>query len=108
MEEFDIPKENTSFEEQNKKINELIKIIQPLYHSLDSNGAYELSSEIDKLKESLELQGFDPEKYLLWSLITKNGTLIDLDINQEIDTPDGQMESFIRSIDKNHEVDEAA
>ncbi len=108
MEGFDTQKEKFFSEEQNKKLNELVEIIQPLYYSLDSNDAYELSSGIGKLRASLEAQGFDPEKYLLWSLITENGTIDNSDTNQEFDTPDGQIESFIRSIDKNHKIDKAA
>jgi hypothetical protein len=108
MEGFNTQKEKFFSEEQNEKLAELVDIIQPLYHSLDSNGAYELSRGIGRLKDSLKEQGHDPRKYLLWSLITENGTLDNSDANQEFDTPDGQIESFIRSIGENIEIDKAA
>lgn len=95
MEGFDTQKEKFFSEEQNKKLGELLEIIEPLHFSLDSNDAFELSEGIDRLRKSLEAQGFIPEKYLLWTLLTE-GTLDSSEKNQEFDTPDEQIENFIR------------
>ncbi len=108
MENFGQQKEKFFSEEQNKKIGELIEIIKPLYFSLDnSNDAFELSEGIGRLKRSLEAQGFEPERYLLWTLLTE-GSLNDSDANQELDTPDEQIENFIRVFKKPESLQEAA
>ncbi|MFA5935107.1 MAG: hypothetical protein WC827_04440 [Candidatus Paceibacterota bacterium] len=108
MEGFKEQKDRFFSEEQNKKLEELVEIIRPLYFSLDSNGAFELSGQIGKLRKSLEEQGLKPEKYLLWSLITEGGTLDNPDANQEFDTSDGQIENFIRVFKKPESSQEAA
>lgn len=97
MEDFEQPKENIFSDEQERKLGELMEIIRPLYFSItDSNIAYEFSDGIGKLERSLRFQGFEPKKYLLWSLIT-TGNLTNSEANQEFDTPDQQIEDFIRT-----------
>ena len=86
-----------------------MEIIRPLYFSTDSketdsNTAFEFATEMGALRRSLEKQGFQPEKYLLWSLIAEGGTLDNPDINQEFDTSDGQIENFIRTFKKTESV----
>ena len=102
MEGFDQKKETFFSEEQNEKLGELMEIIQPLHLSLDSNSAFELAGGIKRLRTFLEAQGFKPENYLLWTLLTV-GNLDNPETNQEFDTPDGQIETFIRDlIQQNH------
>ena len=107
MEGFKEQKDRFFSEEQNKKLEKLVEIIRPLYFSLNSDQAFELSGRIGKLRETLEKQDLKPEKYLLWSLITEGGTLDNSDTNQEFDTQDGQIENFILSL-KELENDEIA
>ncbi|MDD4803645.1 MAG: hypothetical protein PHN69_00535 [Candidatus Pacebacteria bacterium] len=107
MENFGQQKERFFSEEQNKKLGELMEIIQPLHFSLDSNEAFELSEGIERLKRSLEAQNFEPGKYLLWTLLTE-GDLDNPEANQEFDTPDEQIENFIRIYKKPERLQEAA
>jgi hypothetical protein len=108
MEEFEKPIENIFSDEQERKLGELMEIIRPLYFSMaDSNIAYEFSDGVGRLEKSLKAQGFEPEKYLLWSLIT-TGSLTNSEANQEFDTPDQQIEDFIRAFKTPEHFEQAA
>lgn len=83
-------------EEQNEKLRELTIIFNSLLFSLNSDEASFVNERIERFGVKLS-EKYDPEKYFLWSMLS-GGFLTQEENNLEFDTPEGDIESFIREL----------
>ncbi len=93
-------------ESQNDKFEELLNVVKPMFDSFTSSDeAYETAVKIDDFYNSLKTKGLNPKDYYLWSLLAPDSTSAEA---ENFDTPDGDIETFIKSLSQSEELELAA
>jgi uncharacterized protein (UPF0297 family) len=93
-------------ESEQEKLVELLNIVKPLFDSFtDSNEAYETAVKMNEFYDSLKEKGVNPRDYYLWSLLSPDNSH---PASSDFDTPDREIEAFIKSLASQEEEKIAA
>ena len=105
MEGFGEKKENLLSVEQQEKVARLKSIVNSLFDYLgfskdvSEEQAEEVLEGMLHFAKSLEEKGLNPEEFFLWNLLNTNKNIPEYN-GQDFDTPDGEIEKFIMSLEK--------
>lgn len=94
-----IEKPNILSAEQQEKVAELARLMEKFKASLvEQNDADEATEKIRLFAERLMERDFNPNSYYLWLFLNGGIQSASADIILDFDTPDGDIENFIREL----------